>query len=159
MARDDPQVNLRLPVSLKNRLEQTAEKNQRAFKAEIVARLEAFDELETEAEKQTRYVDVLEKEIDLRKEELAAREGEIERLRRLNETKVSPDEVQEIERERDAAIERVDELLEMLDRSTAMNSRLVEKFEKQLEYLIESLSPAAKDRLKELGVEDPTRSD
>lgn len=40
MARNDPQVNLRLPAVLKERLEETASANQRSFKAEIVARLE-----------------------------------------------------------------------------------------------------------------------
>lgn len=40
MARNDPQVNIRLPVELKERLEAAALENHRSFKAEIVARLE-----------------------------------------------------------------------------------------------------------------------
>jgi len=43
MARNDPQVNIRLPVDLKERLEAAALGNQRSFKAEIVGRLEAYD--------------------------------------------------------------------------------------------------------------------
>ena len=41
MARTDPQVNIRLPAELLQRLEVAAAENQRAFKAEIVARLES----------------------------------------------------------------------------------------------------------------------
>lgn len=40
MSRNDPQVNIRLPVDLKERLEAAALQNQRSFKAEIVSRLE-----------------------------------------------------------------------------------------------------------------------
>lgn len=43
MARNDPQVNVRLPVELKERLESAALSNQRSFRAEIVGRLEAYD--------------------------------------------------------------------------------------------------------------------
>ncbi|WP_456282740.1 Arc family DNA-binding protein [Cupriavidus sp. JZ107] len=44
MARTDPQVNLRMPADLKERLEVTARENNRSLTAEIVARLEgSFD--------------------------------------------------------------------------------------------------------------------
>lgn len=48
MARTDPQVNIRLPAELLQRLEVAAAENQRAFKAEIVARLERSFTDETE---------------------------------------------------------------------------------------------------------------
>lgn len=41
MARNDPQINVRLPVELKERLEEEAKSNNRSFKAEVVARLQA----------------------------------------------------------------------------------------------------------------------
>ncbi|WIJ26619.1 Arc family DNA-binding protein [Devosia sp. RR2S18] len=41
MARNDPQINIRLPIELKERLEEEAQSNNRAFKAEVVARLQA----------------------------------------------------------------------------------------------------------------------
>lgn len=41
MARTDPQVNIRLPAELLRRLEETATHNQRSFRSEIVARLDA----------------------------------------------------------------------------------------------------------------------
>ncbi len=40
MARNDPEFRLRLPESLKNKIEELAKKNQRSINAEIVARLE-----------------------------------------------------------------------------------------------------------------------
>jgi molybdopterin converting factor small subunit len=40
MARDDPQINIRLPATLKERLESEAVANSRSTTAEIVARLE-----------------------------------------------------------------------------------------------------------------------
>lgn len=40
MSRNDPQINVRLPVELKERLEAAAVDSHRSFKAEIVARLE-----------------------------------------------------------------------------------------------------------------------
>lgn len=40
MARNDPQVNIRLPADLKQRVEAAALRNQRSFKAEIVHALE-----------------------------------------------------------------------------------------------------------------------
>lgn len=40
MARNDPQVNLRFPADLKDRLDVAAQANKRSLTAEIVARLE-----------------------------------------------------------------------------------------------------------------------
>jgi len=40
MARTDPQVNLRMPAALKERLEEIATASGRSFTAEVVARLE-----------------------------------------------------------------------------------------------------------------------
>ncbi|CAG4919204.1 Arc family DNA-binding protein [Paraburkholderia saeva] len=40
MARDEPQVNLRIPADLKDRIDKAAEKNKRSMTAEVVARLE-----------------------------------------------------------------------------------------------------------------------
>ena len=40
MARDEPQINLRIPADLKARLEQAASENRRSTTAEIMARLE-----------------------------------------------------------------------------------------------------------------------
>jgi hypothetical protein len=40
MARDEPQVNLRIPAALKARLDQASERNKRSLTAEVVARLE-----------------------------------------------------------------------------------------------------------------------
>lgn len=40
MARDEPQVNLRIPAVLKERLSQASESNKRSLTAEVVARLE-----------------------------------------------------------------------------------------------------------------------
>ena len=40
MARNDPQVNLRMPADLKDRLDAAAEENKRSLTAEVVARLE-----------------------------------------------------------------------------------------------------------------------
>lgn len=40
MAREDPQVNIRLPVELKQRLEEAATSHNRSLTAEVVARLE-----------------------------------------------------------------------------------------------------------------------
>lgn len=40
MARDDPQINIRMPAKLKARLEEAATSNNRSVTAEIVARLE-----------------------------------------------------------------------------------------------------------------------
>jgi hypothetical protein len=40
MARNDPQVNLRMPAELKDRLDQAAETSKRSLTAEIIARLE-----------------------------------------------------------------------------------------------------------------------
>lgn len=39
MARNDPQMNLRLPVDLKEMIEDAAEKNNRSLTAEVVSRL------------------------------------------------------------------------------------------------------------------------
>lgn len=41
MARNDPQVNLRVPAELKRRLDDAARDNRRSLTAEVVARLEA----------------------------------------------------------------------------------------------------------------------
>lgn len=41
MARTDPQMNLRLPVELKEQIEDAAAKNMRTLTAEVVARLQA----------------------------------------------------------------------------------------------------------------------
>jgi len=46
MARNDPQVNLRLPAALKEQLQRAAEKNNRSLTAEIVSRLEGNYALE-----------------------------------------------------------------------------------------------------------------
>jgi uncharacterized protein (DUF1778 family) len=40
MARDDPQINLRIPTDLKDRLDHASDKNKRSLTAEVVARLE-----------------------------------------------------------------------------------------------------------------------
>jgi hypothetical protein len=40
MARDEPQINLRMPADLKVRLERAASENRRSTTAEIMARLE-----------------------------------------------------------------------------------------------------------------------
>lgn len=42
----DPQFKLRLPPELKERIEDAAEKNNRSMNAEIIARLDAFDDLD-----------------------------------------------------------------------------------------------------------------
>lgn len=41
MARDDPQVNLRIPLELKERLDAASARKRRSLTAEVVARLEA----------------------------------------------------------------------------------------------------------------------
>ncbi|ARL55947.1 Arc family DNA-binding protein [Burkholderia pseudomallei] len=41
MARDDPQINLRIPAALKERLDEVSAQNKRSLTAEVVARLEA----------------------------------------------------------------------------------------------------------------------
>lgn len=49
MARDEPQVNLRMPLSLKERLEAEAATNKRSLTAEIVARLDSsFEQQESD---------------------------------------------------------------------------------------------------------------
>lgn len=40
MARDDPQINLRIPGALKDRLDDASAQNKRSLTAEVVARLE-----------------------------------------------------------------------------------------------------------------------
>lgn len=40
MARDEPQINLRIPTALKERLDKASERNKRSLTAEVVARLE-----------------------------------------------------------------------------------------------------------------------
>lgn len=40
MARDDPQINLRIPADLKDRLDHASTKRKRSLTAEVVARLE-----------------------------------------------------------------------------------------------------------------------
>ncbi len=40
MARDEPQINLRIPADLKDRLDRASEKHKRSLTAEVVARLE-----------------------------------------------------------------------------------------------------------------------
>lgn len=50
MARNDPQVNLRMPADLKERLDAAAQENKRSLTAEVVERLEStFVELERAA--------------------------------------------------------------------------------------------------------------
>ncbi|MFL9892426.1 Arc family DNA-binding protein [Paraburkholderia sp. RL17-381-BIF-C] len=41
MARDDPQINLRIPLELKERLDAASSQKKRSLTAEVVARLEA----------------------------------------------------------------------------------------------------------------------
>lgn len=41
MARDDPQINLRIPLELKERLDAASAQKKRSLTAEVVARLEA----------------------------------------------------------------------------------------------------------------------
>ncbi|WP_321894537.1 Arc family DNA-binding protein [Paraburkholderia heleia] len=44
MARDDPQINLRIPAALKDRLDEASAQSKRSLTAEVVARLEeSFD--------------------------------------------------------------------------------------------------------------------
>lgn len=44
MARDDPQINLRIPAALKERLDEASVQSKRSLTAEVVARLEeSFD--------------------------------------------------------------------------------------------------------------------
>ncbi|MFM0399682.1 Arc family DNA-binding protein [Paraburkholderia nemoris] len=44
MARDEPQVNLRIPANLKDLLDEASARNKRSLTAEVVARLEeSFD--------------------------------------------------------------------------------------------------------------------
>ncbi|MGO2265094.1 Arc family DNA-binding protein [Halomonas sp.] len=45
MRKDDPQINLRIPPDLKERIQQAAKKNRRTQTAEIVARLQESFEL------------------------------------------------------------------------------------------------------------------
>jgi hypothetical protein len=40
MARDEPQINLRIPAALKERLDKASEGNKRSLTAEVVSRLE-----------------------------------------------------------------------------------------------------------------------
>jgi uncharacterized protein (DUF1778 family) len=40
MARDEPQINLRIPADLKDRLDHASTNNKRSLTAEVVARLE-----------------------------------------------------------------------------------------------------------------------
>lgn len=41
MARNDPQVNFRIPADLKDKLQQSADENSRSITAELVLRLES----------------------------------------------------------------------------------------------------------------------
>jgi hypothetical protein len=49
MARDEPQVNLRIPANLKDLLEEASAQNKRSLTAEVVARLEESFSLENGA--------------------------------------------------------------------------------------------------------------
>lgn len=50
MARNDPQVNLRIPEDLKDRLDNAAQASKRSLTAEIVARLEQSFRVDFDAE-------------------------------------------------------------------------------------------------------------
>lgn len=71
MSRNDPQVNIRLPVELKTHLEGAAEENQRAFKAEIVARLREYDMLLEQTLELARQRHHLEGELEATQTELS----------------------------------------------------------------------------------------
>lgn len=64
MARNDPQMNLRLPVELKEQIEDAAAKNNRTLTAEVVDRLQQSFEI---------VAGLSEEEIDALAEKLAAR--------------------------------------------------------------------------------------
>ncbi|WP_447863529.1 Arc family DNA-binding protein [Kluyvera sichuanensis] len=52
MSREDPQLRIRLPIELKEKIEETAKNNARSMNAEIVQRLEASFVSEIPADKQ-----------------------------------------------------------------------------------------------------------
>ncbi|MBB5198622.1 Arc family DNA-binding protein [Glaciimonas immobilis] len=64
MARNDPQMNLRLPVELKEQIEDAAAKNNRTLTAEVVDRLQQSFEI---------VAGLKEKEIEALAEKIAAR--------------------------------------------------------------------------------------
>ncbi|EDV3123757.1 Arc family DNA-binding protein [Salmonella enterica subsp. enterica] len=70
-----PQVNLRLPVEIKDRLAELAEANNRSLNSEMVAALSAWAE-------KSKHVQVL--DLVSISERLAVLEGEIELLKKKN---------------------------------------------------------------------------
>lgn len=94
MAREDPQLKLRLNEELKDQIVQSAERNNRSMNAEIVARLEeysmlsgkakAFDNANREIYRQALDIQDLQeklKEIDALRLELAREQGRTAALR------------------------------------------------------------------------------
>lgn len=62
MSRTDPQVNIRMPEELKERLEQTASAARRSLNSEIVALLDQASQLATTAQSRREETDKLAKE-------------------------------------------------------------------------------------------------
>lgn len=106
MARNDPQVNFRIPADLKQALEAAALKNNRSFKAEIEFRLsswddaieqidlahEGWDQARTKVESQSEQINGLIAEL----EELNSRQEMLED--RLGEIRVAAAEAERLER-------------------------------------------------------------
>lgn len=97
MAREDPQMKLRLPVDLKNRIEEASKNSGRTLNAEIVSRLQStfkpeqvkldFGPANAEVDDESRPVNKREL-IQLLNEFVASNNGEV-----TFKTKVVPDEV------------------------------------------------------------------
>lgn len=70
MARNDPQMNLRVPVELKESIEKAAFENGRTITAEAIHRLEKSFKAASESTSLTERVDALEKNFQKLKTEL-----------------------------------------------------------------------------------------
>jgi hypothetical protein len=73
MARDDPQMKLRLTPEVKARIEEAARKNNRSLNGEIIARLEKSFEHDDAVSELLQRVEDLEGRVDVHEEVLGLR--------------------------------------------------------------------------------------
>ncbi|MEQ1105218.1 Arc family DNA-binding protein [Acinetobacter ursingii] len=80
MARNDPQVNFRIPSELKDKLDNAAKENGRTLTAELITRLEMTFEQDDQLKDLVARLEYLENEVDSLRYEQNELRGDINRI-------------------------------------------------------------------------------
>lgn len=80
MARNDPQVNFRIPIELKEKLDNSARENGRTITAELILRLEMTFEQDDKLKDLVARLEYLENEVDMLRYEHNQLRGDVDRI-------------------------------------------------------------------------------